>query len=405
MARTHDLVLYGATGFTGRLVAEQIREHADGIRWAIAGRRRDALQAIADELGGEVDIVVADAHDAQDMADLAASTKVVCTTVGPYAEHGSLLVEACAEAGTDYCDLTGELPWIRRMIDAHHKVAVDSGARILHCCGFDSIPFDLGVVHAQRAFHETHGVWAGAVSGRLKAARGGASGGTVHSMLGFMEEAARDGEVRRVVADPYGLNPDGERHGPDTGERLLPRREEDFDGWSGPFVMSAINTRVVRRTHALLGYPWGEGFRYDEAVLTGTSPLGAVGAAGMGALIGSAGLAGMAMRFGPVRRLIERVVPDPGTGPSPEAQRKGFFDVRFVATHPQDPTVQQRTKVVGTGDPGYGSTSRMLAQTALALAHGEAEVGGGSWTPGAALGDALLRRLPERADVTFTVLG
>ena len=404
MPREHDLVLYGATGFTGQLVARQLVEHGGDLRWAVAGRRRGALEQVVADLGVDVPIVVADAHDEADMARLAASTAVVCTTVGPYAEHGSLLVAACAEAGTDYCDLTGELPWIRRMIDAHHKVAADSGARILHACGFDSIPFDLGVVHAQRAFHDRHGTYAARVSGRLKAARGGASGGTLSSMVGLLAEAAEDPGTRGVLADPYALNPDGERHGPDHAERLLPRRETAFDGWSGPFVMSLVNTRVVRRTHALLGFPWGRNFRYDEAVLTGSSPLGAVGAVAMGALVGGAGVAGQALRVGPVRDLVERVLPDPGTGPSPAAQAKGFYDVRFVATHPDDPSITMATKVVGQGDPGYGSTSRMLAQTALALASGECTVEGGSWTPGAALGEALLLRLPEKADVTFTVL-
>lgn len=405
--RDYDLVLFGATGFTGRLVAEHLIDHApDDLRWAIAGRRAGALDAVAADLGRpDLPVIVADAHDIAAMRELAAGTRVVCSTVGPYAVHGSPLVGACAAEGTDYCDLTGELQWVRKMIDTHQESAEASGARILHSCGFDSIPFDLGVVHAQRQMQARHGVHATRVKGRLKAAKGTASGGTVASMVNLLGESVTDGEMRKLIRDPYALNPEGDRSGPDQNERMVPFHDTDFDAWTGPFPMSPVNTRVVRRTHALLGHPWGPDFRYDEAMLTGSGPLGAVAAAGIGAgLAVGAVVGGAAAATGPGRALLNRILPDPGTGPSPEAQANGFYDVRFHAEHPTDPAKSLRTRVRGDRDPGYGSTSRMLGETALALAAGECEVGGGHWTPGAALADALLERLPANAGVTFEVL-
>ena len=405
--RSYDLVLWGATGFTGRLVAAHVRDHAPAdLRWAIGGRRRDALEGVAGDLGlPDLPVVVADAHDAAAMRTLAADTRVVCSTVGPYAVHGSALVAACAAEGTDYCDLTGELQWMRRMIDAHQSEAEASGARILHACGFDSIPFDLGVVFTQQVMVDRHGTPATAVHGRLKAMRGSASGGTIASMVNILGEAVTDADTRALLRDPYGLNPAGERTGPDGLERMLPQRDEDTARWSGPFPMSPVNTRVVRRTHALLGHPWGRDFRYDEAMVTGSGPVGALTAAGIGVGMSVGGvLGGLLSAAAPTRKLLERVLPDPGTGPSPAAQEKGFFDVRFVAEGPAGTDRTLRTRVLGDRDPGYGATSRMLGETALALAAGEATVGGGHWTPGAALGDSLLRRLPANAGVTFSVL-
>ena len=404
--RSYDLVLWGATGFTGRLVAAHIRDHAPAdLRWALGGRRRDALDGVASDLRlPDLPVVVADAHDRDAMRALAADTRVVCTTVGPYAVHGTDLVAACAEEGTDYCDLTGELQWMRRMIDAHQADAEASGARILHACGFDSIPFDLGVVFTQQVMQDRHGAPAAVVHGRLKAARGAASGGTVASMVNILGEAVTDSDTRTLLRDPYGLNPVGQRQGPDGLERMLPQRDDDFGAWSGPFPMSPVNTRVVRRTHALLGHPWGTDFRYDEAMLTGSGPVGALTAAGIGVGMSVGGVVGgLLSAAAPTRKLLERVLPDPGTGPSPDAQEKGFFDVRFVAEDAASGTTL-RTRVLGDRDPGYGATSRMLGETALALAAGEATVGGGHWTPGAALADSLLRRLPAAAGVTFTVL-
>ncbi|HUG85558.1 MAG TPA: saccharopine dehydrogenase NADP-binding domain-containing protein [Euzebya sp.] len=402
--RDLDLVVYGATGFTGRLVAAYLVERTAGsdLRWALAGRSEERLHEVASDIGRpDLPLVVADSDDLASVAAMAEATKVVCTTVGPYARYGSPVVAACVEAGTDYCDLTGEVQWIRRMIDAHQARAAQTGARIVHTCGFDSIPSDLGTWYVQSQMHQRHGVHASRVSFRLKAARGWASGGTIASMMDLMEEAGADRGVRKVMADPYALMPEGERTGPEVHDAVVPTVDPDFGEWIGPFAMAVVNTRVVRRSNALMGYPWGREFRYDEAILMGSGPLGAVKAGGLAGWMG-VGMAAMAV--GPVRSLAARVLPKPGEGPSAGAQRKGFFDIRLFAPHPTDPNKNLIAKVHGDRDPGYGSTSRMLAESALCLAAGESTVGGGHWTPASALGQPLLDRLQTHAGVTFSVL-
>ncbi|CAN5235893.1 saccharopine dehydrogenase NADP-binding domain-containing protein [soil metagenome] len=402
--RDLDLIVYGATGFTGKLVAAYLQGRAAGsdLRWGLAGRSKDKLQQVAADIGApDLPLVVADSSDPDSLAAMAESTRVVCTTVGPYASFGTPVVEACVDAGTDYCDLTGEIQWIRRMIDTHQETAERTGARIVHTCGFDSIPSDLGVMYAQQQMQQRHGVPASRVEFRMKAFRGSPSGGTIASLMNVMDEAARDKAVRAIIADPYSLNPEGDRRGPDRNDAVLPSRDPAFGQWSGAFVMAALNTRVVRRTNALLGHPYGRDFRYDEKMLMGSGPLGAVKAAGLTAALGG-GMAALAV--GPIRKLVARVVPKAGAGPSPEAQRKGFFDIRLHAEHPTDPTKNLMVKVHGDRDPGYGSTSKMLGEAALCLAEGESTVGGGHWTPASALGQPLLDRLQSHAGVTFQVL-
>lgn len=402
--RDLDLVLYGATGFTGQLVARHLAARTRGtdLRWGLAGRSADKLAAVARQIGlPDLPVVVADATDPGSLAAMAEGASVVCTTVGPYAAYGSPLVAACVEAGTDYCDLTGEVQWMARMIDAHQARAAETGARIVHTCGFDSIPSDVGTWFAQQAMHERHGVWSPRVSFRLKAARGGASGGTIASMMGLMEEAAADPAVRKVVFDPDCLDPDPSRRGRRRPDPVRPSVDRDFGEWVGPFVMEMVNSRVVRRTNALLGRPWGEDFDYSEAMLMGSGPLGAVKA---GALAAGMGIGMAALAVGPLRKVAARVLPDPGEGPSPTAQEKGFFDVRIHAAHPTDDRRDVVVAVHGDRDPGYGSTSKMLGEAALCLAAGESTVGGGFWTPASALGQPLLDRLQAHAGVTFTVV-
>ncbi len=400
--RTHDVVVFGATGFTGRLVAEHLASRGEAAgAWAIAGRNAEKLAAVTADLGVEVPQLVVDATDHEQVAAMAASTKVVCTTVGPYARFGEPLVRACAEAGTDYVDLTGEPQWVRRMIDAHHDTAVASGARLVHCCGFDSIPSDLGTAFAQQTMHEVHGTHASRVRLRVKGARGGASGGTLASMVQVMEEAGADPAVARVVADPYSLLPAGERVGPHVATSARPTYDETFSSWTGPFVMEMINAKVVRRTNALLGYPWGREFVYGEAVLTGDGIAGRARATAIAAGTGGGALA-LSNRL--VRDLADRVLPDSGTGPDAAAREAGFFDMRIVAEHPEDRSRDVVVKVTGDRDPGYGATSRMLGEAALTLAQGESAVGGGSWTPASALGGALRARLVDHAGMTFEVV-
>jgi short subunit dehydrogenase-like uncharacterized protein len=408
--REFDVVVWGASGFTGRLVAEYLLgRHGVGgeLRWALAGRDSAKLEQVRLEIcraaGAEAQalpIVLGDADDEASLASLAARTVVVCATVGPYTRYGSKLVAACARAGTHYCDLTGEIQWMRRMIDRHQAQAEASGARIVHTCGFDSIPSDLGVWFLQQEMRARHGVPCPRVRYRVRGFSGGVSGGTAASMLAMLEEASHDPSIRQVMANPYALDPDPKRRGPDGPEAMAPAWDDAFGQWTGPFVMAACNTRVVRRTNAVLGFPYGEEFRYDEATLTGGGVGGWLKAAGLAAGLG----VGMGvMTIGPMRRVIAGRLPSPGEGPSKERREKGFFDIGLHADHPDDPGKGLRARVRGDRDPGYGSTSKMLGEVAVCLAVDELPVGGGLWTPASAMGSALLTRLEAHAGLSFRV--
>ncbi|RFF29471.1 saccharopine dehydrogenase family protein [Wenzhouxiangella sediminis] len=407
--REFDIVLMGATGFTGRLVAEHlVRRHGVGgqLKWALAGRSREKLEKIRIELGetaAGLPLIVADSHDRGSLDEMVNRTRVVCTTVGPYALHGSDLVAACAANGTDYCDLSGEVPWMRRMLDQHGDAAAKSGARIVHCCGFDSIPSDMGVWFLQREAQERLGQSLERVRMRVKAAKGGLSGGTYASMLNIVEEARRDKEVARVLKNPYALCPPDAREGERQPYVSSALYDPVFEVWTAPFVMAAINTRVVFKANALSGFSYGREFRYDEAVMTGRGFSGRMKATmvslGMGAFALGAAL-------GPTRALLKKMVlPKPGEGPSAEAREAGFF--KIVIDGRNDGGDQSlRVAVSGDRDPGYGSTSKMLGETALALALdlGADERPGGMWTPSTALGEKLLKRLREHAGLKFEVL-
>lgn len=402
--RRLDLIVFGATSFVGQLLCRRLVERvgtAGDLRWAIAGRDGAKLERVAAETGADVEQIVVDARDADALASMAAATALVVSTVGPYALHGSPLVAAVAAAGTDYADLTGETQWMRRMIDAHADTAEASGARIVHACGFDSVPSDLGVWFLQQRAEERFDAPCTAVAMRVASMRGGASGGTIASMMNLVEEAAADPALRTLLADPYALAPPDLRTGPPQPDVTRPGRDDASGQWVAPFVMAAVNTRVVHRSHALLGRPWGPDFTYDEAMLTGTGPLGAVKAGGLSA--GMAAGLGLAA-LGPTRRALSRwVLPKPGEGPSPEAQENGSFDLRFFGTTVDGRTLT--TKVTGDRDPGYGGTARMLAEAALAMGELDRdEVGGGFWTPATAFGDRLIERLEADAGIRFDVV-
>jgi short subunit dehydrogenase-like uncharacterized protein len=402
--RRLDLIVFGATSFVGQILCRRLveRQGVDGdLRWAIAGRDPAKLERVAADTGADVERIVADAADAPALAAMARATRVVVSTVGPYALYGSDLVAAVAEAGTDYCDLTGETQWMRRMIDAHADTAAASGARIVPACGFDSVPSDLGVWFLQQRSLERFDTPCEHVAMRVASTRGGASGGTIASMLNLVEEAAADPALRRLLADPYALAPADLRTGPPQRDLNRPGNDDASGQWVAPFLMAAVNTRVVHRSHALLGRPWAPGFTYDEAMLMGSGPLGAIKAGGLSAGM-AAGLGLVAL--GPTRRLLGRyVLPKPGQGPSPEVQRNGSFDLRFFGTTPDGRTI--RTRVTGDRDPGYSGTARMLAEAAVALVHLDpAEVGGGFWTPATAFGDRLVERLEAHAGIRFDVL-
>ncbi len=405
-SRQFDVIVYGATGFTGQLVAEYLMQRygcGSTLEWAIAGRNPDKLEAVKKRLGDDaagLEIIVADSSDDNALASLAARTRVVLTTVGPYALYGSKLVAACVNAGTDYCDLAGEVQWIRRMIDEHHEQAIQTGARIVHCCGFDSIPMDIGVYFLQQEAKRRHDAFCERIALFVKATKGSASGGTLASMVNTIREARGDRSIARILANPYALNPAGEREGPDGRDQAAVVYDDDAGCWTAPFVMASINTRVVRRSHALAGFPYGRDFRYREAVMTGSGAPGWLKGTAVTVTLG--GLA-TGLSFAPTRRLLQNLVlPEPGEGPDADAREKGFFNLLQVG-HLGDGTVM-RTRITGDRDPGYGSTSKMLAESAVCLAKDEPVREGGVLTPASAMGDPLLARLRENAGLTFDVL-
>jgi len=405
-ARQYDLVVWGASGFTGRLVAEYLLERygTDGqLQWALGGRNRAKLEWIRDELGqtsANIPILIGDSRDPESLDTIVTRSSVVCSTVGPFARYGTDLVAACARHGTDYCDIAGEVQWMRRMIDGYEAQAHATGARIVHCCGFDSIPSDLGCLFMNERMRERTGQPCAEVKFRVRKMRGAFSGGTVASLLNVLDECRRDRKVRRLLLDPYGLNPDDQRRGLDGPDQWGPRWDADV-GWTAPFVMAAINTRVVRRSNALMDYSYGPDFRYSEAVMTGRGPGGWVVAsaiaAGMGGFLAAAAVA-------PTRALLNKLLlPQPGEGPSKEQRKNGFFDVVLVGKSGGADKLLLRGRLKGNRDPEYGATSRMLAESAVCLARdGDAlEVEGGFWTPASCMGPHLIARLARSADVTF----
>ncbi|OEY67620.1 saccharopine dehydrogenase family protein [Marinobacter sp. X15-166B] len=403
-----DLVVFGATSFVGQIVAAYLlRTHGVGqqVKWAIAGRSATKLTRLKEQLGAAAEglpVVVADAKDPASLVQLCEQTRVLVSTVGPYALYGEPVIKACVETGTDYCDLTGEVQWIRRMIETYEAQAKASGARIVHCCGFDSIPSDLGVWYLQQQAQKAFGVPCDSVRMRVKAAKGGLSGGTVASMVNISKEIAADPALRKELANPYSICPP--EHRPDVRQPNLkaPRYDDQFDVWLAPFIMAAINTRIVHRSNALQGAAYGENFTYDEAMMTGRGLKGRVAAYGLVAGLGGFML-GSAIK--PTRWALERfVLPKPGEGPTAEAQKNGFYDLRFVGHTAAGQTIT--TKVTGDADPGYGSTSKMLGEAAACLAFdiGATDQPGGFWTPAALFGDQLLTRLTERAGLTFEVV-
>jgi short subunit dehydrogenase-like uncharacterized protein len=399
MTRDYDIIVWGASGFTGKLVTAYLatEQAASNLKWAVAGRNVEKVRQTLGEY--DIPIIQADSEDQASIEALVQQTRVILTTVGPYARYGSGLVAACAAHGTHYCDLTGEVHWMREMISAHQASAVASGARLVHTCGFDSIPSDMGVYFLQQQMLAKHGVPAQQIKFRLRGTSGGVSGGTIDSMMAMVEKAREDKTILKQLADPYVLN-DSSR-GTDGPERMSAFFDDDFDAWVGPFVMAGVNTKVVRRSNELLAHQYGTDFQYSEGTLTRRGAGGFLGATGLG--VGSGAVAAL-VSLGPTRSLLQKVLPKPGEGPSEDAINNGYFHIEMLGKHPGDPSKNMRVEVKGDKDPGYGSTAKMIAESALALAQDELTIGGGFWTPASALGDSLLRRLPQSAGVTFDVL-
>lgn len=382
-----DVIVYGATGFTGKLVAEYLVAHAKEtpIRWAMAGRSRTKLESVRDEIGAPADtpLLTANADDPAALRDLAARTAVVLTTVGPYQLYGEPLLAACVETGTGYVDLCGEPAWMRQMIDRYEARAKETGARIVFSCGFDSIPFDLGVWSVEQEAIRRFGRPAPRVKGRIRSMKGTFSGGTFASARATMAAAAREPGIAKLMIDPFALTPGF--HGPAQPNGMIPHHDAAIDAWVAPFVMAVINTKNVHRTNFLSGHGWGTDFTYDEMMVApGIGELGKAAAEALAKLNPMSGDKG----------------PAPGEGPSKEERESGHYEVAFIAEMPDGAHVT--ASVHGDKDPGYGSTSRMIAQAALCLAH-DVGPGGGIWTPGALMAEPLRRRLEAHAGLRFTI--
>lgn len=403
--RDYDVVIWGATGFVGELISEYYMEQYPEqreLRWAIAGRSQRKLDALLESLSAKYpsatppDVLVGDSFDRASLEAIASRTEVICTTVGPYAKYGKELVAVCIEQGTDYCDLTGEPQFIREMIDAHHDAAVEAGVRIVHCCGYDSIPSDLGTLLLQDHAMREHQEAARSVKLFMISAKGGFSGGTVASMVNAAEEMIANPEIRKILGNPYSLNPAGERKGPRIPAQTV-QYDEDIAGWTGPFLMEAINSRIVRRSNALAGYPYSEEFRYTEAMNFKDGAPGFMKA--LGVTVSMIGFF-IAMGISPVRELLKRtVLPAPGEGPSRELIENGHFHTRLIGQL-SDRRVQ--CDVRGYRDPGYGATATMIGEAAACLAQQGAQLDspGGILTPASSMGMTLIDRL-RRAGMDF----
>ncbi|WP_417622209.1 saccharopine dehydrogenase family protein [Parasphingorhabdus sp.] len=384
-----DVIIYGATGYTGRLVAEYMAQQY-GVsdtapKWAMAGRSLDKLKEVRDLIGAPSDtpLVVADSDDAASIDMMASRTKVVLTTVGPYQLYGDAVVAACVKHGTHYVDLCGEPGWMREMIDKHHEAAEKSGAQICFSCGFDSIPFDLGVLMLQKEMKKRFGKPATRVKGRVRAMEGTFSGGTSASLKETMKAVAKNPGLVKILASSFGLTPGFE--GPDQPNMMIPKKDKALDSWVAPFIMAAINTKNVHRTNYLLDFPYGQDFKYDEMVVTSPGEIGKQAAE----LIAKANPLG------------GDDAPKPGEGPTKEQRDNGYYDLLFLGETADGETASLCVK--GDKDPGYGSTSKMIAEAALCIAQDGNTQGGGIWTPGALMGKKLVKRLEDKAGLSFVV--
>lgn len=386
-----DIVVYGATGFTGQLVAEYLAAHYKGdnsLKWAMAGRSLDKLKSVRDAIRAPADtpLIVADASDAASLKAMAERTMSVITTVGPYQLYGEELLAACVATGTDYFDLCGEPIWMRQMIDKYEPAAKESGARIVFSCGFDSVPFELGTFFVQEEAKRVFGAPAARVKGRVRDMRGTLSGGTAASAKATFDAVAKDMSLVAILNDPFALTPGFT--GPKQPKGNRPLLEEDLQSWAAPFMMALINTRNVHRSNMLMGFPYGQDFVYDEMVLTGPGEKGEANAKRV--------MAANTEKTGPN-------APKPGEGPSKEERDNGLFNLLYVAIASDGRMV--RAGVTGDRDPGYGSTSKMISECAICMLHDATDVAAGFWTPGAAMQHKLIRRLVDHAEMRFEVEG
>lgn len=390
MSTSHDfdIIVYGASGFTGRLVAEYLHKqypNDSAVKWAIAGRSADKLASVRDEMGLPADtpIVTADSNDPASIKAMAERARIIITTVGPYQLYGEPLVAACVETGTDYVDLCGEPLWMRHMIETYETKAMETGARIVFSCGFDSIPFDLGILFLQDHAKEKFGATLPRVKGRVRKMQGTFSGGTAASLKASMDAIQADPSLMQHMVNPFSLTMG--YTGPEQPKGMVPEHDETLDMWVAPFIMAAINTKTVHRSNAMMSHAYGENFVYDEMVVTGPGEEGKATAEAIAS----------------VNPLAGDDAPKPGEGPSKQEREEGFYDVLFVGLGENGERLD--VGVTGDKDPGYGSTSKMLAESAICLINECAETPGGIWTPAPAMGQKLIKRLVDNAGLTFEV--
>ena len=393
-----DIIIWGATSFTGKLVVEYLFKKfaSTKIKWAIAGRNKEKLENVRSKVADKnIPIFIADSFDEKSLSVIVKKSKVICSTVGPYSLYGSLLVELCVKHSTNYCDITGEAHWIRTIIDKFHKDAKKKKIKIVNSCGFDSIPSDMGVYFIQNQIKKAYKSYAKSIKMRVAGIRGGISGGTYGSMNNLLKEAYADKSVFKVLNNPYGLNPRDKMEGLDKKDLRKIIFDNESKSWIYPFIMAGINTKIVRRSNALSNFQYGKEFTYEEATMAGKGISGfwkAILALFPLAMIG----------INPnsfLKKIVNSFMPKPGEGPGLEKRKNGFYNLRFYITI--DKKRKAFAKVIGDSDPGYGSTSKMLAESAISLAFDNLPGNYGVITPSFAMGDKLLKRLKENAGLSF----
>ena len=401
LSREFDIIVWGASGYTGRLVVLYLFNKygvTGDLKWAMGGRNLIKLKKVRDEVANkDVPLILADSDDKVSLMNMVNRTKVICTTVGPYAKYGSNLVEACIKSHIHYCDLAGEVQWIHKMINNHHSSAKINGSKIVHTCGFDSIPSDMGVYFIQRESKDKKGVKAQEIKMRVATLSGGISGGTYASLSRVLEESQRDKTVYKVLINPYGLNPLEDQFGEDKSDLKSVIFDNASQSWVGPFVMASINTKVVRRSNSLSNHSYGKNFRYDEGTIFGKGLFGRIKGIISTVLIG---LIMYAKHGSLLKKVLDNFFPNPGEGPTSKKIEKGFYSLRFYIT--LEDGSNAFAKVTGDMDPGYGSTSKMLAESAVCLAKDKLPNKSGVLTPSVAMGDSLLTRLEKNAGLKFS---
>ena len=396
-SKDFDIIIWGATGFTGRLVAEYIFKNysSEKLNWAIAGRDKKKLINVRDEIADKnIPIIIADSFDEMSLTKMTQKTKVICSTVGPYSKYGSLLVKSCIKTNTHYCDLAGEAQWIRKIVDTYHQEAKNQKTRIVNSCGFDSIPSDMGVYFIHKNLPDVN-IKLDNISMRLSGFKGSLSGGTYASMNNIITEASKDSLIRKILSNPYGLNPEGQRSGPDKRDLNKVKYDEDSKSWIAPFMMAGINTKIVRRSNALSNYSYGKNFTYDESVMTGDGFKGRIKA-----IISVLPLIFLSAKPGSLlKRIFNYFTPKPGQGPNENERENGYYSMRFYIRY--NDKSRALVRVTGDRDPGYGSTSKMLAESAICLSKDSLKDTYGVITPSIAMGDQILDRLQAKAGLTF----